>query len=276
MLGLLRFEDRTQLKHHLVELLSSGHPHVLLHYIAPRDRLLAGQGGIVDVQVERLEDEVFEYLMLAIAARQGQALGELQQQVLGQPPADSLWEQALATTTATAAAAPQRLAAARDCQRQLHRYWHTAKAGSETPARQLARLMGARVREAITRQAWAGALAETDHAALLQWLDTEALSPLQAFSLNVTTAQGHSQLLEGVLTLGTRAGPVFTWCAARGLERHASKRALLSSLTDPGCATAGARWSAHRGRANWAPCASAPCTCNRWPPLHWTAGLARC
>jgi len=44
-------------------------------------------------------------------------LGELQQQVLGQPPADSLWEQALATTTATAAAAPQRLAAARACQR---------------------------------------------------------------------------------------------------------------------------------------------------------------
>ncbi|WP_313326726.1 dermonecrotic toxin domain-containing protein [Pseudomonas qingdaonensis] len=234
LLGLLRFEDRTQLKHHLVELLSSGHPHVLLHYIAPRDRLLAGQGGIVDVQVERLEDEVFEYLMLVIAARQGQALGELQQQVLGQPPADSLWEQALATTTtATAAAAPQRLAAARDCQRQLHRYWHTAKAGSETPARQLARLMGARVREAITCQAWAGALAETDHAAMLQWLDTEALSPLQAFSLNVTTAQGHSQLLEGVLALDTRAGPVFTWCAARGLERHASKRALLSSLTAP-------------------------------------------
>ena len=33
LLGLLRFEDRTQLKHHLVELLSSGHPHVLLHYI---------------------------------------------------------------------------------------------------------------------------------------------------------------------------------------------------------------------------------------------------
>ncbi|NER59707.1 hypothetical protein G3435_06265, partial [Pseudomonas sp. MAFF212428] len=234
LIGLLRFENRSQLKDYLIEQLGSGRCGPLLHYASQHERQTVAR-GVETVQVTLLDGPVFIAQMLAIAPRLALALNELGTLLHNQPAADSLWEAALANTPATATLTHKRLSAARYCSQQLRQYWNTTGSGDSTPAQQLTRLMRERLRQVIIQQAWAAALSAAQQAQLLAWLDEQAGAELHAWHLTVTTLDGDSQMLEGLLVLASvdASGPLFSYCAARGLQQHASRRALLSALADP-------------------------------------------
>ncbi|MBV6289994.1 dermonecrotic toxin domain-containing protein [Pseudomonas aegrilactucae] len=233
--GLLRFDDRAQLKAHLIEQLATAPSGPLLHYATQADRQRFAQDAVEDIQVELLEGSVFEYLMLTINRQLGLSLGELERLLLEQPDADTLWEQALASTTAATPPAHRRLSAARYCSQQLRRYWYTKGTLGTPAAQQLTQLMRGRLREAVIRQAWATTLSPQEQAQLLAWLQQPSGSQLHAWSVTVTTLESYSQPLDGLLVLASidASGPLFSYCAARGLERHVSRRALLCALADP-------------------------------------------
>ena len=235
LLGLLRFDDRAQLKAHLIEQLTAAPSGPLLHYATLGERQQAAQATVEYIQVELLDGPVFEHLMLTINTRLGLALGELDRLLLEQPAADTLWEQALASTSTATTSVHRRLSAARYCSQQLRHYWNAKGPGGDTPAQQLTQLMRERLRDAVIRQAWATALSAQEQARLFVWLGTPSRSDLHAWTVTVTTLEGDSQVLNGLIVLASldTSGPLFSYCAARGLERHASRRALLSALADP-------------------------------------------
>lgn len=235
LLGLLRFDDRSQLKAHLIDQLANVPSGPLLHYAPHADRQQVAHNSLKDIQVERLDGPVFEHLMLAINRQLGLGLDELERLLLDQPAADTLWEQALASTSAAATSTHRRLSAARYCSQQLRQYWNTKGPDGATPAQQLTQLMRARLREAAIRQAWASTLSTPEQAQVLAWLQQPSGSNLHAWTVTVTTLENYSQALDGLLVLGSidASGPLYSHCAARGLERHASRRALLSALVDP-------------------------------------------
>lgn len=235
LLGLLRFDNRRQLKTHLIEQLRAGRTGPLLHYATLRERLLIEHDPVQDAQVELLDGPVFQHLMLAINTRLDLALGDLDRLLLGQPAADTLWAQALASTSTADTPVHRRLGAARHCSQQLRQYWNAKGLDGATPGQQLTYLVRERLREAILRQAWATVLSAQEQAHLLSWLEAPDGSDLHAWTATVSTLEDYSQQLTGLVVLATvdADGPLFSYCATRGLERHASKRALLSVLADP-------------------------------------------
>lgn len=235
LLGLQRFDNRALLERYLVAQLRVARHGPLLHYASSAERRRATHTAIEHIQVELLDGPVFEYLMLAINTRLSLALGELDTLVVQQPAADTLWEEALASAPATSTATHRYLSAARYCSQRLRAYWNSKGADALTPAQHLADLLRERLREAMLRQAWATPSAAPDVALLLAWLDDEQGSALQAWTLSVNAAQGDSQVLEGLLVIASDDvdGPLFSYSAARGLERHASRLALLYALAEP-------------------------------------------
>lgn len=229
LLGLRRFAEPLQLKQFLLDSIGAAGAGAALRFPATASAQRVVQARPVEAfEGSLLSGDVFQALMLRLHAGLADNLAQMREWVRDQPTPDEMLAPADGNLLEPAVRAGIRLA----------HYWDNAATAFQPLCEQLGTALQTTLLQHLLHSQQIGNLEPEQYRQLTAWAsghDAETEHPLRACSLRVSTLENQNLALDDLLVLSQadHTGPCYTYCAGGGVQKYASRRALLADLADP-------------------------------------------